>query len=170
MKLTYVEPATGEVVELTEVEYNAKMYATLELWEKAKKQLDAAKEAELELRKLYVAMATNPQKEKGTEDVPLQNGWKAKVVKKVNTSFRKGDDGKTDWDAVHDTQDQIEKLGNEGAFIADRILKWEAKFSLTEYNNLDASNPTHAAIKRLIDGIIVSTPGAPTLTLVEPKG
>lgn len=166
---SFTNPATNQVVEMHDHEFAALHDKTLGEWEAAKTALDAAKEKEMELRKLYVAIASDPDKEKGTENIALNNGYKAKVVKKVTYGFIKGPDDKTDWDAVMKAQDEIEETGNEGAFIAERLFKWSAELSVSEYNKLEASNPSHAAIKKIADRVIMSKSGAPTLAIVAPK-
>lgn len=166
---SFTSPTTGQVVEMTDLEFASFHDETLAKWEAAKTALEAAKDAEMTLRKLYVALASDPTKQKGTENIPLNNGYKAKVVKKVNFGFIKGPDQKTDWEAVMTAQDEIEKTGNEGAFIAERLFKWEATLSVSEYNKLDASNPTQAKIKAIADRVIVTTDGAPTLEIIAPK-
>lgn len=166
---SYTDPTTGEVVELSELEFAAKHDETLTAWERAKAALDAAKEAEMKLRKLYVALASDPTKQKGTENIVLGNGYKAKVVKKINFGWIKGPDDKVDVEAIHDAQDKIEAMGNEGAFLADRLFKWSCELSVSEYNKLEPGNPTHAKIKAELDAVIVTTEGAPTLEIVAPK-
>lgn len=166
---SYTNPVTGLVVELSELEFAALHDETLLKWEQAKAALDAAKEAEMSLRKLYVALASDPTKQKGTENIALGNGYKAKVVKKINYGWIKGPDEKTDIDAIHDAQDRIESFGNEGAFLADRLFKWSCELSVSEYNKLEPGNPTHAKIKAELDKVVVTTEGAPTLEIVAPK-
>lgn len=165
----YTDPTTGVLVELSDLDFNKVHDETLMKWEQAKATLDAAKEAEMSLRKLYVAIASNPDQKKGTENIAIGNGYKAKVVKKINYGWAKGPDEKVDYNAVYDAQDAIEKLGNEGAFLADRLFKWSCELAVSEYNKLDAANPTHAKIKAELDKVIVTTEGAPTLDIVAPK-
>ena len=168
---SYMNPNNGELVELSDLEFAKVHDETLMTWEQAKAALDAAKEAEMALRKLYVAIASDPTKQKGSENITLGNGYKAKVVKKINYGFVKNADNKVDVDKIHDAQDAIEKLGNEGAFLADRLIKWSAELSVSEYNKLEPeSNPTHKAAKAALDKIIVTSEGAPTLEIVAPKG
>ena len=168
---SYTNPTTGEVIELSDLEFAELHDKTLLKWEQAKAALDAAKEDEMSLRKLYVAIASDATKQKGTENIALGNGYKAKVVKKVNYGFIKNADNKVDVDAIHDAQDEIEKLGNEGAFLAERLIKWSAELSVSEYNKLEPeSNATHKAVKAALDKVIVTSEGAPTLEIVAPKG
>lgn len=165
----YADPVTGEVIELTDQEFAALHDETLMKWEQEKAKLDAAKAEEMRLRNLYVAIASDPSKKKGTENIPLNNGYKAKVVKKQSFGWIKGPDDKTDYNAVHAAQDEIEKMGNEGAFLSDRLLKWTCELSASEYAKLEPSNPTHAKIKAALDKVIVTRDGTPTLEIVAPK-
>lgn len=167
---SYTDPNSGKVIEMSDIEFLEFHDKTLQNWEQAKAALEAAKEAEMSLRKLYVAIASNPDQMKGTENIILANGWKAKVVKKINFGWIKGPDDKVNYEAVHDAQDKIEEMGNEGSFLADRLFKWTCELSVSEYNKLEASNPTHAKIKAELDKVIVTSSGAPTLELVAPKG
>lgn len=132
-------------------------------WQEASKVLEAAKTREMELRK--AVMARNfPNANVGTNNLELGMGYKLKAVRKLNYNLANGE-GETD-----KACDEIAKLGNEGQFLAERLVGWTPKLSLTEYNKLEASNPTHAKIKAIIDAVLTVTDGAPTLEVVPPKG
>lgn len=166
----FIDPITGEEHRVTPAVYEQMKTEALQNWNAYKLDLAKAKDEEMKWRKRLVAMLGDPKKAKGTENIPLADGYKAKIVKKQTITFNKKQDGKTtDWDAVHDAQDQMDKLGNEGSFLAERIFKWEAKFSLSEYNKLEPDNPTHAAVKKLVDSVIITKDSAPTFEIVEPK-
>ena len=78
-----------------------------------------------------------------------------------------------DNDTVEKCLDHISALGNEGPFIADRLVSWKPNFLKTEYNDLleRKSKGDERAIKILsiIDEMLTITEGAPTLDIVEPK-
>lgn len=132
-------------------------------WQEAAKLLVTAKLREMELRK--AVMARNfPKAEVGTNNLELGMGYKLKAVRKLNYNLANGE-GETEA-----ALDQISQLGNEGQFIAERLVGWTPKLSLTEYNKLEASNPTHVKIKAIIDAVLTVTDGAPTLEVVPPKG
>lgn len=133
-------------------------------WNLAKEQLDAAKAKEMEMRTKCVAFMFDPNKKKGTERVELGNGYEAKAVKKLNYNFIKNSDGKLDKVAVDNALTEIEHSGPEGAYIADNLVKWEPTLSLTEYGKLDPNR------KAIIDKVIVTSDGAPTLEIIPPKG
>lgn len=127
----------------------------LEQWECSKIALEIAKNNEMDLRKRVVDFAFDPEKKKGTENIELENGYKAKAVKKINY--------KVNQDTINSVLDRIENLGAEGKFIAERVIKWTADLSVSEYNDLDPK------YKVILDEAITTTEGAPTLEIVAPK-
>lgn len=138
-------------------------------WGEAKQKLDAAKELEMALRKEAVGrLVENPKI--GTNNIELGNGWIAKVVHKVNHNFIKDENDKTDIKLVERIQDEIEAVGNIGAVLADRLIKWSPDFSLSEFNKLDPENEDEAKIKKLVESILVVTDASPTLEIKPPKG
>ena len=126
-------------------------------WTEAAKKLAEAKAVELALRNEVVAINFADHKESGTENVELGNGYKLKAVFKLNYSLNNTDD------AVDKALSKLEKAGTEGAFIAERLVKWKPELSISEYNKLDTK------FKKIIDEVIKTSPGTPSLELVEPK-
>lgn len=124
-------------------------------WEKAKTEAAKWKDIENQLRVHYVEMVSNPNKLEGTENIELQNGYKAKIVKKQNRNV--------DQEKVNDALDQIENTGEAGKLIAERLIKWKADLSKTEYDLLSDAH------RKIIDTVITVTPGTPTLEIVAPK-
>ena len=132
-------------------------------WQEAERALNAAKEKEMALR-TKVFGTCFPDAEVGTNTLELGKGYKLKGVRKLNYNLANGQ-GETEA-----ALDQIAALGNEGAFIAERLVGWTPKLSLTEYKKLEPkNNPTHKRIKELIDAVLTVTDGAPTLEVVTPK-
>jgi len=135
----------------------------LAAWEAAKQTLEQAKANEMACRKAVIPVAFPADAKEGTNRVPLANGYHLKYVRKV--SYKLNSDvtvvGKVD-DAIHD-------LGNEGPFLAERILKRTYDFGMGEYKKLDISNPTHAAAKKLIDSVLTTSEAAPSLEIETPK-
>jgi len=127
--------------------------------------LAALKEKELELRK-YIVNRAFPQKEEGTNTLDLGAGYELKAVVKYNYKL-------TDNDTVDKTLQEIAAVGNEGAFIADRLCSWTPNFQKTEYNKLkddaEAGNETAKQILKLVEKMLTITDAAPTLTIKEPK-
>lgn len=137
----------------------------LALWEQSKAALEAAKAAEMEQRKAVVAFAFDPEKKSGTERVELANGYELKAVKKINYGFVKTPDGKgVDKNKIDEALAKIEAEGPVGELIAQRLIKWDPSLSLTEYKQLSEAH------KAVIDTVIVTTDGAPSLEIVPPKG
>lgn len=117
----------------------------------------------MEQRKAVVAFAFDPNKESGTERIELGNGYQAKAVKKINYGFVKTEDGKLNKAAIDKALAKIEKDGAMGELIAERLVKWTPDLSLTEYKQLDEK------YKKIIDEVIVTSEGAPTLEIIAPK-
>lgn len=129
----------------------------LTAWKTAKDTLDAAKTDEASLR-AQVKEAFFPSADEGTSYVGLGNGYRLKHVGKFNYRLDKEND------RVNAALDKITKLNNEGAFIVDRLVHWSPALSISEYRGLDEQ------YREIIDTVLVISPGAPTIELVEPKG
>lgn len=152
----HLRPLPGE----TDTAYKDRM---LMAWEAAKKTLDTAKAAEMELRTLNTALNFKDPKE-GTNRVPLGNGYALKMVRNVDYSF-----SGVPIDKIEDAEDAIAAIGNEGAFLVERLFKWSVEPVKSEYKKLDLSNPTHAKIKAIYDKVLVTKDGAPKLEIEAPK-
>lgn len=162
-KIEVTNKETGEIRVFTEAEFVAERTRLLTEWEASKLTLEKAKEDEMKLRKQVVDFAFDPTKKSGTERIDLGNGWQAKAVKKINYGWIKDGD-KVDKHKIDDVLDLIEKNVESGSLIAERLVKWTPELSLTEYKLLPA------AAKSLIDSVIVTSEGSPTLEIVAPKG
>lgn len=134
----------------------------LAVWDTAKKTLEAAKASEMEARKA-VADYCFPAAKEGTNRIELNNGYALKMVHKLNHKIAATND------QVDAVEEEAGKLGNEGTFLIERIITWTPDFSKSEYKKLNTDLPVHKAVKALVDGILEITPGAPALTLEEPK-
>ena len=129
-------------------------------WEAAVKALAAAKDAEAALRKevLAEAFAFDPEAlREGTENFELGNGYKLKAVFKISRNLNNENE------AVDKVLSKIEKTGPEGAFIAERLVKWKPELSVSEYKKLPEK------FKKLIDEVVTSKEAMPSLELVAPK-
>lgn len=124
-------------------------------WEQAETQLQHFKALELKLRNEYVAVATDPNKLTGTQNIDLPNGYKATVVKKQNYNVNQ--------QMVNDALDKMENISEEGKLLAERLIKWKAELSKTEYDKLPNQ------YKVIIDTCITVTPGTPSLEIKAPK-
>lgn len=129
-------------------------------WEQAVKALAAAKDAEAALRKevLTEAFAFDPEAlREGTENFELGNGYKLKAVFKISRNLNNENE------AVDKVLSKIEKTGPEGAFIAERLVKWKPELSVSEYKKLPEK------FKKLFDEVVTSKEAMPSLELVAPK-
>lgn len=155
---------TGEVKNYTDAEFEAERTRLLVDWEAQKVALEVAKEKEMTARKAVVDFAFDPNKTSGTERVELGNGYVAKAVKKINYGWIKDESGKLNKKLIDRALEKIEKIGGAvGELVAERLVKWEPSLSLTEYKQLDDK------FKKVIDEVIVTTEGAPTLEIIAPK-
>ena len=132
--------------------------------EAAKAVLEAAKNSEMEAR-LMVGNYAFPLagRKEGVNNLELSDGRVVKLGHKVNYKLS------SDNEAVEKAEDEIDAIGNEGPFLRERIITWEAKFSKSEYNKLNTSNPTHAKVKAAIDKVLEVSNGTPSLEVKEPK-
>lgn len=110
------------------------------------------KEQELRLEIVRRKFETAPI---GTTNFDLPKGFKLKCVKKQ--TYR------VDTAEVETALDEIRKLGNEGVFIANRLIKWKPELSLTEYKQIPEK------VKAIIDKVLTISDAMPTLEIVEPK-
>ena len=142
----------------------------LMLWQRTQDILRKAKEDEMDIRKTAVKVYV-PKPVEGTNTVELGEGFKLKAVVKYNYNLDP-DNAK-----VEAALDEIAALGNEGPFIAERLIKWSPAFLLTEYRLLqdDVENKDNARhefakkVLKILEKILTLTDAAPTLTISEPK-
>lgn len=132
-------------------------------WEVAQNVLSVAKADEMELRKKVVDFISNPNIDKGTERVELADGRTAKTVKKITYGFVQTTEGRVDKKAIDAALTKIETMGPAEALMAERLIKWTPDLSMTEYKEIPAN------IKAIIDEVIRTKEGAPTLEIIEPK-
>lgn len=134
-------------------------------WDKIKKNIATMQAEEMDLRKLIVRSAF-PKATEGTNTLELGNGYKLKGVVKYNYNL-------PDNDAVEAGLKKLETLGNEGAFVADRLVGWTPNFKLSEYRILqeDAEKGSKFAIDALaiVNSFLEIKEAAPTLEIKEPK-
>lgn len=139
--------------------------ALLMLWQTKKEAIETAKTEEMELRK-YIVRREFPKADEGTTRKDLGNGYQLKAVVKYNYTL-------ADNDTVEKCLDHISALGNEGPFIADRLVSWKPNFLKTEYNDLlerkNKGDERAAKILDIVTGMLTISEGAPTLNIVELK-
>lgn len=156
-------PETGEVKNYSEAEYVAERDRLLVDWQNKKAALEVAKEAEMDARKLAVMFMHDPSKSGTTENVELGGGYKATMKVPVRYGFIQNAEGKTDKARIEKALSKIEKTGQAGELIAERLVKWTPELSLTEYKQLPDN------FRKIIDDVIVTSEGTPTLEIKEPK-
>ena len=158
-----VDKMTGEIKTFTFDEYRAERDRLLIDWQFKSELLARAKDDEMKARKEVVNFAFNPDKNSGTENIDLGNGWKLKAVKKINYGFVKGEDGKTNRQAIDEALQKIRESTPSGLTVALNLVDWKPTLSISKY---DVLSPGDRAI---IDEVIVTTEGAPSLEIVAPK-
>lgn len=128
-------------------------------------KLSALKAEELELRK-YIVNRAFPSKKEGTNTLELGNGYELKAGVKYNYKL-------ADNDTVEKVLDKIATIGNEGKFIAERLVSWSPNFLLTEYRVLqeeaEKNNLTAIAILKEVQTMLEITDAAPELKIKEPR-
>jgi len=135
-------------------------------WAKKKTAIETAKAEEMELRK-YIVKREFPTANEGMNTKPLgDSGYQLKAGVKYNYNL-------ADNDTVENCLARVASLGNQGPFIADRLVSWKPSFLLTEYRQLqeDAEKGEEFA-KKCLDAItpmLTITDGAPTLEIKEPR-
>jgi hypothetical protein len=137
----------------------------LMLWQRLKERLTAAKEAEMNFRKVAVKVFVPTPKE-GMNTVDLGNGYQLKAG--INFSYTLD----SDVDKVSEVQSAIAGIGNYGAIVAVNLFKWSCDLVLSQYRVLEqdaATYPEVAEMKKLVDRVLTKTDKAPLLELKEPK-
>jgi len=136
------------------------------LWEQKKKAIEIAKEEEMDLRK-YIVKREFPKPQEGTNTKELGRGYQLKSVIKYNYNLSSND-------IVEKCLDHISALGNEGPFIADRLVSWKPSFLITEYRDLcerkDKGDASAIKILNIVNEMLTISEAAPTLEIKSPKG
>jgi hypothetical protein len=134
-------------------------------WDDIKKAIETAKAQEMELRK-YIVSRAFPKKEEGMNTKELGNGYELKAQVKYNYNL-------ADNDTVENCLAKVASLGNQGPFIADRLVSWKPSFLLTEYRQLEADKEKGdkfaIEVLQAIEPMLTITDGAPSLEIKEPK-
>lgn len=139
---------------------NADRDALILDWQAKRVQLEALKEAELIARNKVVGHLFEEYTDKeGTENIDIGGGYKLKLVFAQNFNVPSAEGGK----AVKEVIAQLEKLGDDGKFIAERLFKWKPEVSKTEYKALPPS------MKRIANKVITTKAAQPTIEIIAPK-
>lgn len=139
--------------------------ALLMLWQQKKDAIEKAKAEEMDLRK-YIVKREFPKPNEGMNTKELGAGYQLKASVKYNYKLASND-------IVEDCLNKISALGNNGSFIADRLVSWTPNFLLTEYRQLqeDAEKGSGFAKQALdiVNEMLTISEAAPTLEIKEPK-
>lgn len=155
---------TGETIEISLEEFEKQKQDILVLWQNASQNKAKFVAQEKEMRERFVLLTGDQSKTKGTEYVPLPNQWSCKITKNLNYTFRKDfDSNKINIDAVVDALSEIAAKCENGPMYVKDLIKWKPELSIGEYNKL-----TDEA-KNIIDEVIVTSPGSPSLEIIPPK-
>jgi len=150
---------------LQERGYTPDRDGVLMFWQQTKADLEKAKALEMDVRKIAVKLTVEQPKE-GMNNVELGNGYVAKAQIKYNYKLAQND-------TIEDCLARIAKIGNEGSFIADRLVSWTPNFLITEYRTLqeNAEKGDRSAIEilKVIPNMLTITEAAPTLEIKEPS-
>jgi len=131
-------------------------------WEGAKNALTAAKENEMNWRK-YVVKRAFPSPKEGMNNLDLGNGYTLKASVKYNYRLLENE-------IVEKCLDRITKIGNEGTFIADRLVSWTPNFLVTEYRALQEDDSDQAKqILAIVNEMLEITDAAPIVSISAPK-
>jgi len=137
----------------------------LVMWDAAKKDLADAKETEMEMRK-YIVSRAFPTPKEGVNTLELGNGYQLKAGVKFNYNLK-------DTTTVKNTLYKISEIGNQGSFIANKLVSWTPNFLLTEFRQLEENANSGSLeakeILKLCHEMLEITNAAPTLNIKEPK-
>lgn len=126
-------------------------FTKLEQWRKCALELSRIKDEEMRLRKeIFASAFTSPTE--GTNKHELMDGWQLKATLPYNRAL---DQSKCEA-VLKDLKKQ--KLGD--------LIKVKYELSVTDYKKLAEDDVT----KAVLDAIMTTKPGAPSLELVAPKG
>ena len=128
-------------------------------WQQARDEMIQAQTNEFYYRNLAIGTFfpnINQITAEGVENFELGNGYKLKCTFKLNYKLDKTD-------KVDTMLDTLSETGEDGKFVAERVVKWSPNLSLSEYRQL---SPEH---KKLIDSVLTVKPATPSHEIVEPK-
>lgn len=125
-------------------------------WKEKQAALIKAGLEEISFRNQLLALCFPGGKE-GTENLDLGKGWVLKGVFKQNYSLDKDDE------KVDKALTRLEKCGENGKFVAERVVKWKSELSVSEWRKL---TPEQQAC---LTEVLTIKPGQPSLELVPPK-
>lgn len=93
----------------------------------------------------------------GTENIDLGDNWVCKAEFKTSHKLDNKDN------AVEYMLDKLESMGEEGKFLAERIVKFKPELSLTEYKTLPSE------YRAIVDTVVTTKNSLPTVSIVQRK-
>ncbi len=135
-------------------------------WQASQAALAQAKTDEMEWRK-YAVKRSFPEAHEGTNTKELGGGYTLKAAVKYN--YKLDPDVNKVWSMLQ----ELKTIGNDGAHIADNLVRWEANFLLTEYRKIQDGVEKESTIAKqqmlCISKALTISEAAPTLDIKEPK-
>ncbi len=134
-------------------------------WQSRQQLLTRVKENEMAFRK-YVVSRAFPNPHEGTNTLELGEGYALKAGVKFSYNLASNE-------IVEAGLNKLAKIGNNGSFIADRLVSWTPNFLLTEYREIqkqakDGLGEAQLMLK-IISEFLTIDDAAPSLKLKEPK-
>lgn len=154
---------TGESVSIPDKQWYDKLNSHLAEWYKVKQEKDLAADKEQQLRKSIVGQFSDPGRIKGTENIKLDATWACKITKQVDISFIKKEDGKLNFNEINKTLAAFAAYSPDAPEILSRLVTWEPKISVTEYNKLLQE------MRDIIDKVVVTRPSSVSLELIQSR-
>lgn len=126
-------------------------------WQAKKAELVRVKAEELALRVKLVAEGFDPNVRSGTQNLELTDGSILKAKKRLNYSFTSTPD-------IQRVLVEMEDVGPEGLFVAQRIVRWTPALVIGEYHKL-AILDNGPQYRLMLDSVLVITDATPELEL-----
>jgi len=133
----------------------AKRDTAIMKWSTAQSQLAYWKEVEAAARIEVLTLCYETPPDSGTVNYDLGKGFGLKAVFKENY--------KLDEKKLDGALDRIEKMGEAGELIVNRVIRWKPELSKTEYEAMPE------AMRAILDEVVTISPGTPSLSLMTPK-
>lgn len=139
-------------------------------WQQAKASADNAIALERRLRTQVVdTVFPKETRRVGTNNHDLGRGFTLRAVCSLSYKL----DSSNDSAATTAVADEIEELGNEGAFLVDRLIKWKPELSVSEYKKLQERAATEDQFAKkvlaLLEPVLTITDASPQVEVVVPK-
>jgi hypothetical protein len=129
--------------------------AAVQKWRAADEELTRARNTEAELRTAAIAAVWPKGLGMGTTNHVLCDGSTLKGVVRR--------EAKVDQTLIRAAEAKLRKLGEAGALLADRLIRWTADASVSEFDKLDTRS------RRLVSKAIAIVLARPSLKLVPPE-